>query len=238
MSANSWIKNIFETKPKKAETKIEKVEKNNTKVEEKPLVIKPVITIGRELGSGGRKVAKEVAKKLGYEYYDKEIITKAAKQSGIDSNLFKQVDESNLDSFWYEFSTKAYEKDIDKNSFKEMTMADKLFMIQSDIIRDVAKKGGCVILGRCATYILKNSSKRVFICADENDRIKRIKNSYKVGEKKAKEIIEISDKKRENYHSYYTNQDWKDKKGYDLVINTSEIGIEAAIEKIIELVKS
>ena len=119
-----------------------------------------------------------------------------------------------------------------------MAAADKLFMVQSDAIRDIAQKGGAVIVGRCATYILKNNSKRVFICANEKDRLARIEKSYKVDPQKAKEIMEISDKKRENYHTYYTNQDWKDKKNYDLVINTSEIGIEKAIEEVIKLAKS
>ena len=86
--------------------------------------------------------------------------------------------------------------------------------------------------------ILKNNSKRVFICANEKDRLARIEKSYKVDPQKAKEIMEISDKKRENYHTYYTNQDWKDKKNYDLVINTSETGIEKAIEEVIKLAKA
>lgn len=232
---DSWIKKLFKTNSGEKQTEnMEKEEKN--KIEEEKNRI--VITIGRELGSGGRKVAKEVARRLGFDYYDKEIITKAAKQSGIDENLFKQVDEANLDSFWYEFSVDAYEKDEKKQTYKEMAASDKLFMLQSDAIRDFAKKGNCVIVGRCATYILKNKSKRIFICASENDRIERIKKSYKIDNKKAKYIMEQSDKKRENYHSYYTNQNWKDPSGYDLVINTSEIGLEKAIEKIIELSKS
>lgn len=196
----------------------------------------PIITIGRELGSGGRKVAKLVAERLGYDYYDKEIITKAAKQSGLDENLFSQVDEADLDSFWFEFSKDAYEENKSK-SFKEIAAADKLFMIQSDAIREVAKKGSSIIVGRCATYILKENSKRIFICANEKDRIERIKRSYKVSRDEAKTIMEKSDKKRENYHSYYTNQNWKDKENYDLYINTSEVGIEKAVEKIIKLIE-
>lgn len=233
MSNNSWFEKLL--KPKKKEEKIvadeKKKEEKNEKKKEKGIVI----TIGRELGSGGRKVAKEVAKRLNLEYYDKEIITKAAKENGIDENLFKQVDESDLDSFWYEFSVNAYKKEKQAASYKEMAAADKLFMVQSDTIRDIAKKGGAVIVGRCATYILKNNSKKVFICANEKDRLERIEKSYNVDAAKAKEIMEISDKKRENYHTYYTNQNWKEKKNYDLVINTSEVGIEKAIEEVIKL---
>ena len=140
---DSWIKKFFKTNSEEKQT--ENIEKEETnKIEEEKNRI--VITIGRELGSGGRKVAKEVAKRLGFDYYDKEIITKAAKQSGIDENLFKQVDEANLDSFWYEFSVDAYEKDEKKQTYKEMAASDKLFMLQSDSIRDFAKKGNCVIV--------------------------------------------------------------------------------------------
>lgn len=224
---NSWIKKLFKTNLKKDNLKENKEEKNESGI---------VITIGRELGSGGRKVAKEVAKKLNYDYYDKEIITKAAKKSGIDKALFNQVDEASLDSFWFEFSKEAYESNNKKISFKEIAAADKLFMIQSDTIREIAKKGSAVIVGRCSTYILKNESKRIFICAEEKDRIGRIKRSYKIQEELAKDIMKISDKKRENYHSYYTNQNWKDKDNYDLYINTSEVGIDGAVNMIIELI--
>ena len=112
MSNNSWFEKLLKPKKKEAEkivpceTKREEKKENKNK-KEKGIVI----TIGRELGSGGRKVAKEVAKRLNLEYYDKEIITKAAKENGIDENLFKQVDEADLDSFWYEFSVNAYEKE-------------------------------------------------------------------------------------------------------------------------------
>lgn len=227
---DSWIKKLFKTN-----SEDKQVEKIKEEVKEN-ISGGVVITIGRELGSGGRKVAKKVAEKLNYKYYDKEIITKAAKESGIDKKLFNQVDESDLDSFWYEFSAEAYKKEDSKNSFKEMMAADKLFMIQSDAIRDIAKKGNAVIVGRCATYILKDKSKRIFICADENDRIERIKRSYKVSEEEAKEIMKESDQKRENYHSYYTNQNWKDEKNYDLYINTSETGIDKAVELIVKLI--
>lgn len=238
MFKSTW----FNKKTKTEEKKQEDLKTSETKKEETVCQDENdkniVITIGRELGSGGRKVAKEVAKRLNIEYYDKETITKAAKENGIDENLFKQVEESNIDSFWYEFSTKAYEAENEKATYKEMTAADKLFMVQSDIIRNLAKNKSAVIVGRCATYILKNNSKRIFICADEKDRLERIQRAYNVDYKKAKRVMEISDKKRESYHKYYTNQDWKDEKNYDLVINTSKLGIEKSIEEIIKLIKA
>lgn len=235
MFKNTWFNKKAKLE-KKMQEKVEKCEEKTKKSNEEKKEPNIVITIGRELGSGGRKIAKEVAKRLNLEYYDKEIITKAAKENGIDENLFKQVDEADLDSFWYEFSVGAYEKETNSSSYKEMTASDKLFMVQSDTIRNIAENGNAIIVGRCSTYILKNNSKRIFICAKEKDRLERIERTYKVNKEKAREIMEVSDKKRENYHAYYTNQDWKDEKNYDLVINTSETGIEKAIEKIIKFV--
>ena len=195
---------------------------------------KIVITIGREIGSGGRKVGKLLAAKLNIPFYDKQIITDSAKANGIDEELFKQVDEANLDSFWYEFSEEAYSKEENEHSFVQMTAQDKLFMIQSDTIRRIAEKGSAVIVGRCSTYILKNNSFKVFITADMDDRIERVMRYYKVDKDKAKQMIVKSDKKRENYHSYYTNQNWKDKENYDLYLNTTKEGIDGAVEKIIK----
>ncbi len=199
---------------------------------------KIVITIGREVGSGGRKVGKLLAAKLNIPFYDKQIITDSAKANGIDEDLFKQVDEANLDSFWYEFSEEAYSKEDNENTFVQMAAQDKLFMIQSDTIRKVAEKGSCVIVGRCSTYILKNNSFKVFITADMDDRIERVMRYYKVDKDKAKQMIIKSDKKRENYHSYYTNQNWKEKENYDLYLNTTKEGIDGAVEKIIKKIKS
>ena len=199
---------------------------------------KIIITIGREVGSGGRKVGKLLAAKLNIPFYDKQVITDSAKENGIDEELFKQVDEANLDSFWYEFTADAYKKDENENSFVEMTAQDKLFMIQSDTIRKIAQKGSAVIVGRCSTYILKNESLKVFITADMDDRIARVMRFYKVDKDTAKRMITKSDKKRENYHSYYTNQDWKAKENYDLYINTTKEGIDGAVDKIIKQLKN
>ena len=224
----------FKKEIKKDDKKEEVTEKQELPKEKNTPKI--VITIGREMGSGGRKVGRILAEKLDIPFYDKQVITDAAKENGIDEDLFKQVDEANLDSFWYEFSTDAYQKDESEKSFVEMTAADKLFMIQSDTIRRIAEKHSAVIVGRCSTYILKNNSIKVFITADEKDRIARIMRFYKVDEEQAKKIMKISDKKRENYHSYYTNQNWKEKNNYDLYLNTTELGIEGAVNKIIKFV--
>lgn len=205
--------------------------------EEVEVPIGPVITIAREFGSGGREIAEKVAKKLNFKFYDKEQIVKAAKENGIDTDLFEQVDEKNMDKFWFTVSKMAYDIPSDENSFDTKVSNDKMFMIQSDAIRALAKRGNAVFVGRCASYILRNNAKKIFIIAKMDDRIKRIEKRYKLSKDEAKKLIETADKKREKYYDYYTNSKWNDVKNYDLVIDVSETGIDGAVDKIIDLVK-
>lgn len=196
-----------------------------------------IITIAREFGSGGREIAMKVAEKLGYKFYDKESIVNCAKEKGIDTELFSQVDEKNMDEFWFKVSPLAYDIQEDTDSFEQKVSNDKMFMIQSDTIRELAKNGGVVFVGRCASYILKNTAKKVFVVANMEDRVARIKKRYKLSEKSAKKLIEVADQKREKYYDYYTNSKWNDEKNYDLVVDTSKAGIDGAVEEIVALIK-
>ena len=222
-------------------TKKEKVKEDNKIIkipdEQKDVPKGKVITIAREFGSGGREVALKVAEKLGYKFYDKEGIISIAKDKGIDAELFEQVDEKNMDKFWFTVSKMAYDIPSDDNSFEAKVCNDKMFMIQSDTIRELAKTGNVVFVGRCASYILKHIAKKVFVIADMDDRIKRIEKRYNLSKEEAKKLIEVADKKREKYYDYYTNTKWNDFKNYDLVLNVSEIGIDGAVNKIADLVK-
>ena len=110
-------------------------------------------------------------------------------------------------------------------------------MIQSDVIRSIAKKGNAVFVGRCASYILKGAAKKVFITASFDDRVKRIEKRYKLNESDAASLIDIADKKREKYYDYYTNTKWNAPENYDLVIDVSEVGIDGAVEKIVKLMQ-
>lgn len=234
----SFFEKIFGSKKQTNETKKQHVtqdKKVNEEVKTEPTG--PVITVAREFGSGGREIAEKVSKKLGYEFYDKEQIVKAAKEKGIDTDLFEQVDESHMDKFWFTVSKMAYDIPSDSNSFDIKVSNDKMFMIQSDAIRELAKKGNAVFVGRCASYILRNKAKKVFIIAEMDDRIKRIEKRYKLSEDEAKLLIETADKKREKYYDYYTNSKWNDVNNYDLVINVSDTGIDGAVDKIIKFVK-
>lgn len=224
---------------KKNKNKKDKVEDANKQPIAKKEIVQngAIITIAREFGSGGREVAVKVAQKLNYRFYDKEGIIAEAKENGIDTKLFSQVDEKNMDDFWFKVSPMAYDIHEETDSFEQKASNDKMFMIQSDTIRKLAEGGGVVFVGRCASYILKNKAKKIFVVADINDRIARIKQRYDLSTKKAKKLIEIADKKRENYYDYYTNSKWNDIKNYDLVLDVSQTGIEGAVERIIELVK-
>ena len=126
----------------------------------------PIITIAREFGSGGREIGIKLAEKLNYKFYDKEEIVKVAKEKGIDTKLFEQVNEKNMDSFWFNVSPLSYDIPNESNSFEQKVSNDKMFMIQSDAIRSVAKTGNAVFVGRCASYILKNNAKKIFITGD------------------------------------------------------------------------
>ena len=232
----SFFEKIFGSKKQTNETKEHVAQDKKVNEESKNESVGPVVTIAREFGSGGREIAEKVAKKLGYEFYDKEQIIKAAKEKGIDTNLFEQVNENNMDKFWFTVSKMAYDIPSDSNSFDSKLSNDKMFMIQSDAIRELSKKGNAVFVGRCASYILRNKAKKVFIIAEMEDRIKRIEKRYKLSKDEAKQLIEIADKKREKYYDYYTNSKWNDVNNYDLVINVSETGIDGAVEEIIKLV--
>lgn len=197
----------------------------------------PIITIAREFGSGGREIALKVAEKLNYKFYDKEEIVKNARENGIDTELFEQLNEKSMDSFWFKLSPLAYDMPKDADSYEQKVSNDKMFMIQSDVIRSIAKKGNAVFVGRCASYILKNSAKKVFITASLEDRVQRIEKRYKLDKNDATALIKNADQKREKYYDYYTNTRWNAPENYDLVIDVSETGIDGAVDKIVELMK-
>ena len=197
----------------------------------------PIITIAREFGSGGREIAEKVASKLKFRFYDKEEIVKTAKENGIDTKLFEQVNEKNMDSFWFNVSPLSYDIQEDTDSFEQKVNNDKMFMIQSDTIREVAKKGNVVFVGRCASYILKNDAIKIFITAKMEDKIERIKKRYNLSKEESIKLIELANKKREKYYDYYTNTKWNAPENYDLIINVSEIGIDGAVNKIVKYVE-
>jgi cytidylate kinase len=197
-----------------------------------------IITIGRQLGSGGRQIGEQLANLLGIAFYDKELIQIASKESGLGKEFFEQVDEKKSHSLFTGLLGAPGTLPGDYYSYNYLNN-ETLFKIQSDVIRELAGQRSAVFVGRCADYVLKDHPHciSVFISADISDRIKRIAEIHKVPDKKAKEIIEKTDKKRAGYYNYYSNKIWGTASSYHICINSSVLGIDETVTFISRFVK-
>jgi cytidylate kinase len=193
-----------------------------------------VITIARQYGSGGRIIGEKLAKALNIPFYDKELIAMAAKKSGLSKEIFEKADEKATSSLLYSLVMGTYNFGSHFSMAADMPINDRLFMIQADIIKNAAMEGPCVIVGRCADYILREHTHcfHVFIRADHDDRVKRIVEEYGDPAAKAEDLLQKKDKQRANYYNFYSNKKWGDLNNYDLVVNSSLFGIEGSIELI------
>lgn len=188
-----------------------------------------IITIGRQFGSGGLAVAKELGRKLNIPVYDNELITKAAQDSGFSAELFVRSDEKK--KF---FSLSA----ILGSSQENYTSESGLFSIQCETIRRIAEQGSAVIVGRCSDYVLRDmdSTLNVFLTAPLEVRAERIAERKGISIDEAIALIEKTDKGREAYYNYYTFGNWGVASTYDICINSSILGIEGTADYIIELI--
>lgn len=188
---------------------------------------KRIVTISRQYGSGGRKVGEELAKKLNIPFYDKELIELAAKQSGIDPELFADNDERTSIGFQL-LNTIGFTLGSPITGISEMSLSDRMFLIQTEIIEQIAENGPCVIVGRCADYILgeRDDVLNVFIHGDMEDRVERVKKDYQIEERDIEGTVVKTDKRRANYYNYYTDRKWGRADHYDICLNTSTFGIE------------
>lgn len=184
-----------------------------------------IITIGREYGSGGRKIAQMVAEALNLVYYDNEIIDMAAQEMGFDVETIRHAAETKSSSFLYTMTTGAF----------DLPLNDKVFAMQSQIIKHLADNDACIIVNGCGDYILEDyeSVLRVFIHAPEKSRQARVLNDYHEDEGDVEKKVKKKDKGRSSYYNYYTTNKWGDLKNYDLTIN-SDIGLELAAKMIVE----
>ena len=200
---------------------------NNDVKEESILEKQVIITIAREYGSGGRYVGRLVADKLGIKLYDKEFVMKVAKETGL-SEEFIEKNEQKRDNF----------AALNSGYYSEYNNSNELFAKESEIIKDIAKKESCVIIGRCADSILGNKDNviKVFIYSSMKDKIKRATKYYGMNKAKAEKEIEKIDKQRENHYKYYTGKEWRDFTNYDVCINSDALGVEKTAEVICELV--
>lgn len=192
-----------------------------------------IFTIGRQFGAGGRAVAALIGEKLGIPVYDNSLLTEAAKEYGYSPDIFKKRDEKHhLFGLSRLFSSNAYNADN--------YMGDNmLFQMQSQAIREIAAKGPCVIIGRCADYILRDHSKlvSVFLTAPMDVRVERIVRRLQVDDKTAEKIINRKENNRKEYYNGYTLGNWGDSSTYKMCINTSAIGMEETADLIIEFAR-
>ena len=196
---------------------------------------KYVITISRQFGSGGRAVGQKLAQKLDIPFYDKELISLAAKESGMNPEVFKSIDETAANSLLYSLSMGMYNFN-GPLAMGDLPVNDKLYLLQHQLIKEIATKGPSVIVGRCADYVLKDSPHtiNVFIYADIEYRKKRAVTVHNIEERRAETIINKTDKTRANYYSFYTGQKWGVAQNYDLCIDSSKL----SDDKIVELICS
>ena len=196
---------------------------------------KYIITISRQFGSGGRSIAQKLASKLDIPFYDKELISLAAKESGLNPEVFRSVDETAANSLLYSLSMGIYNLG-GPLAMGDLPVNDKLYILQHQIIKDISAKGPCVIVGRCADYVLKDNPHtiNVFIYADMEYRKKRAIAVHDIEERRAETIINKTDKTRANYYSFYTGKKWGVAQNYDLCINSAQL----SDDKIVELICS
>lgn len=198
-----------------------------------------VITIGRQLGSGGKEIAEMLARHLNIKAYDKTLLEEAARESGIDTTVFENADEQESESYFSGiFSIHGAITDYFKGD--SIMDKDRLFEIQSETIQHLANRESCVIVGRCAEYVLRDhpAMLSIFITADREDRIGRIMKSECLEHDKAAEYLEKNDKRRRSYHDYYATTHWGEASSYDLCINSSRMGIEGTTEFILNFIKT
>lgn len=201
--------------------------------------MKTIVTIGRHYGSGGREVGKKLSEMLGVPCYDEEIVHIVADKANMHPDVVKKADEKATDSFLYSLITSGGLRGVSDAMHYEMPINDKVFINQSKAIKELAAKGSCVFVGRCADYVLEEEKNilRVFIYADMESKIKRISNIYDLTEKQARDKIVRVEKTRKTYYNYYTDRAWGNMQSYDLCINTGLIGTEAAAELIKDFIE-
>lgn len=181
-----------------------------------------VITVSREFGSGGRTIGKLLAEKLAIPCYDSELIRKIASESGFDEEYVKDIGEYSSGRFLSRLTQRTFGTNNE----------DYLWKIQYKIITELAEKGPCVIVGRCADYILRDTADclRVFIHADMKFRAERIVKVYGEREESAEQRIKDKDKRRATYHRFYTDMKWGRADNYDVTLNSGTIGIDKCVE--------
>lgn len=198
-----------------------------------------IITIGRQYGSAGREIGYKVADDLGIKLYDKEMLDRAAKESGLCQELFETHDEKPTSSFLYSLVMDTYSLGYTSGSYTDMPINHKVFLTQFDAIKKIADEGPCILVGRCADYALEEYDNvlSLFIHARMDARIRRIARIYDLTDTKARDLILKTDKKRASYYNYYSNKKWGAAESYHMCLDSSSLGINGTAEAIKRLVE-
>lgn len=193
----------------------------------------PIICISRQFGSGGRVIGKAVAQKLGLPFYDRTIIDQAAEATGLSAEFIEQEEQRFNNSMLFNLSMGGHTITASGISF-----SNRVFEAESKIIRDLAAQGGCVIVGRCADYVLRDDPNlfSVFICADLPFRVSRVVEWERLSADRAEKAIKTKDKQRARHYHFYTDRDWGNKEYYHMILNSSRLGIDTCVNLIYQAV--
>ena len=196
-----------------------------------------IITITRQYGSGGHEIGELLADKLGIGFYDKELISLAAKESGVSPEVFEKADEKPANSLLYSLSVGLYNYGNGFSStMGDLPLNDQLYIIQHKIIKEKSENENFVVVGRCADYVLKDNPNvvKVYIYADIESRMKRAVDRNDIEPARAKQAVLKADKSRANYYSFYSGQKWGQVDNYDLCINTTNLTPDVAADLIVD----
>jgi CMP/dCMP kinase len=197
-----------------------------------------VITIGRQSGTGGREIGMKLAKKLGIKCYDKELITRAAKESGLAEEIIDTHDEKPNKSFLYSLVMDSYEMGFGAG-YTDIPLSHKVFLAQLNAIKQIADEESCVIVGRCADYALEGRENliRIFVTGEEECKITRLEGTYGLNTEDAKALMKKKDKERSSYYNYYSNKEWGKADSYDLCISSTLLGVDGTVESLYVIIK-
>ncbi len=201
--------------------------------------MRTVITIGRQFGSAGREIGEKVAQHFKIRCFDKELLSRTAKESGFCEELIQNHDEMPTNSFLYNLVIDTYSFGYNTSSFVDMPISQKVFLAQFDAIKKIASEGPCVIVGRCADYALADRTDclHLFIHGSMDTKIRYVMQKYDLSEATAKEMIIKKDKQRQSYYNYYSSKKWGRADSYDLTINSSILGIDGTARLIVQYIE-
>ena len=199
-----------------------------------------IITVARQYGSGGREIGERVAEILGIPLYDKQLIADAASKGNLNVDVLKKTDETAANSLLYTLAMGSNVVGTTRHFGYKMPINDKLFILQSEVIKEYAKGGSCVIIGRCADYVLREDKDlfRLFIYGDVEHRKTRVAERHP--EIKTSQIVDVinkTDRRRASYYNFYTGNKWGKYDNYDMAVNSSTLGIEGTAQLIASCAK-